>query len=84
MFDEYKLLINQIESLAAVMNRMNTGPQGRQNQQNESYKHYIHCSRGRGHRNYPSYERVINRGRGNFRQRSNDRINGGYSSFRGN
>ena len=53
-------------------------PQGRQNQQNQPYKPYIHRSRGRGHRNYFSYDR----GSGNYRQGSYDRNRRGYSSFR--
>ena len=44
---------------------MNTRLHGRQNQQNRPYNPYIHRGRGRGKRNYPSYDR----GRGNFRQR---------------
>ena len=65
--DEHRLLNNKIDSLAEVMDKMNTRPKGRHNRQNISYKHYIH--RGRDHRIYPSYDRGYNRGIGNYRQR---------------
>ena len=66
-FDECKLLNNQIERFAEVMERINTRPQGTHNQQNRPFKPYIH--RGRGHRNYPSYDKGHDRGKGNYRYR---------------
>ena len=69
-FDEYKLLNNQIDRLAEVMDIINNRPKGRQNKQKRPYKPYI--QRGRGHRDYPSYDRDYDRGRGNYRQRSYD------------
>ena len=80
-FDEYKLLDNQTDRLVEVMDKMNTRPLGRQIQQDWIYKPYIH--RGRGCRNYPSYDKSYDRVRGNFRQKLYDRKSKGYSSFRG-
>ena len=72
-FDEFKLLDNQTEKVAEVIDKMNTGPPGRQNQQNRPYKFYIHRDRSRGHNNYPSFNNGYDRCRGSFRQRSYDR-----------
>ena len=57
--DEHNVLHNQIDRLTEIMDRVNTRLQGRQNQQPRPYKPYI--QRGRGHRNFLSY----NRGKGN-------------------
>ena len=69
-FDEYKLLDNQIEMLADVMDKMNTRHLGKQR------------GTGRAHRNHCSFDKSYDRGRENFRQMSYDRDRRGYSSIR--
>ena len=58
-FDEIKLLDNQIDRLAEVIDKMNTRPQGSQNQKTRPYMPQLH--RGRGHRTCPSYDRDYDR-----------------------
>ena len=60
---EYKLFDKQTDGLAEVMDKMSTRCLGKQRQQNRPYIH-----RGRGHRNYLSYDRSYARGRGHSKR----------------